>query len=204
MSVLKTATRILTALTLFAVVSACGDRHPLLPGPDLQAAYDASPMQKKLQNLPLHGNTRGMVVGQVYPAPEGRCPAQLPVLFLYKGEGRATHLGNFQVDGSECVFMDLSNPLNMASGEGRFTWTAANGDKLHVAYDATTLSIDGPESTWLNWSAPIYVTGGTGRFENAQITDVVWEGGANTETFETYSSFDGWIAYHASDRSRER
>jgi hypothetical protein len=203
MSVLATATRILIPVTLLSVVSACGDGHPLHPDPDLQAAHDLAPMEKQLQNLPLHGNTRGMVVGQVFPAPEGRCPPQLPVLFLYKGEGRATHLGNFQVEGSECVFMDPSNPLTMASGEGRFTWIAPNGDELRVAYDATTLSSAGPGSPWLNWQAPIYVTGGTGRFENATITDVVWEGGANIVTFETYSSFDGWIAYQASDRNRK-
>lgn len=203
MSVLATGTRLLTALTLIAVASACGDRHLLQPDPDLHAAYDVAPTQTQLKNRPFHGNTRGMVVGQVFPAPAGRCPAQLPVLFLYEGEGRATHLGDFQVDGSECVFMDQTDPSTIASGEGRFTWTAANGDELHVAYDATTLSFLSPGSPWLSWSAPIYVTGGTGRFANAQLTDVVWEGGANITTFETYSSIDGWIAYHASDRSRK-
>jgi hypothetical protein len=203
MTALKAGTRILTALTLAAATLACGDRHPLQPEPDLQASYEAAPVKKQLKNRPLHGNTKGQVVGQVFPAPAGRCPVHLPVLFLYTGEGRATHLGNFQVDGSECVFMDPSNPINMASGEGRFTWTTANGDELHVAYDATTLSFQGPGSPWLTWRAPIYVTGGTGRFQNAQITDVVWEGGANMATFETYSSFDGYLAYDASDRGKK-
>lgn len=202
MNVLASGTRLLAALTLSAAACACGDAGLLQPDPDLDASVQMAPEKNELQQRPFHGNTKGMVVGQVFPAPAGRCPAYLPVLFIYKGEGRATHLGEFQVDGSECVFMDPTNPLNVASGVGRFTWTAANGDELHVAYDAPTLSFQGPRSPWLSWSAPIYATGGTGRFADAHLIDVVWEGGANIATFETYSSFDGWIVYDASDRAR--
>jgi hypothetical protein len=199
MSVLASGTRLLAVLSLSAVACACGDADLLRPDPDLDASVQIAPIKKDLQQRPFHGNTKGMVVGQVFPAPAGRCPAHLPVLFIYKGDGRATHLGEFQVDGSECVLMD---PLNIASGVGRFTWTAANGDELHVAYDAPTLSFQGPGSPWLAWSAPVYSTGGTGRFADAHLVDVVWEGGANIATFETYSSFDGWIIYDASDRAR--
>jgi hypothetical protein len=201
MSVLASGTRLLTALTLSLVACACGDADLLQPDPELDAAYAVAPLQQELHKRPFHGNTKGMVVGQVFPVPAGRCPAELPVLFIYKGQGRATHLGNFQVDGSECVFMDPTNPQNVASGVGRFTWTAANGDELQVSYDAPTLGFQGPGSLWLSWSAPVYATGGTGRFANAELIDVVWEGGANVATFETYSSFDGWIMYDASDRA---
>jgi hypothetical protein len=204
MITLANGIRIPTMLTLLALVGtawACGDADPLQPDPGIQAAYGLASPEMHAGKRPFHGNTVGMVVGQVFPAPPERCPPQLPVLFVYMGKGRATHLGEFQVDGSECVFMDPGNPANMASGAGRFTWTAANGDALHVAYDATTLSFQGPGSPWLSWTAPVYITGGTGRFANATLTGVVWEGGANTLTYQTYSSFDGWISYDASDRS---
>lgn len=203
MSVLASGTRIFLALTLTAVACACGDTDLLQPEPDLDAAFAVAQVASGYQKIPFHGNTKGTVVGQIFPAPAGRCPAHLPVLFLYKGEGRATHMGNFQVDGSECVFMDPTNPLSMASGVGRFTWTAANGDELHVAYDATTIGFQGAGFPWLSWSTPVYATGGTGRFTNAELSDVVWGGGANVATFETYSAFDGWIMYDASDRARK-
>lgn len=200
MNVLASGTRFLGTLILMALAYGCGKADLVQPDSDLQPAYSLEPVETALQARPFHGNTVGMVANQIFPAPAGRCPAQLPMLFVYKGEGRATHLGNFQVEGSECVFMDPGNPATMASGAGWFTWTAANGDELHVAYDATTLVLL-PGSPWVSWSTPVYATGGTGRFVHAQLTDVVWKGGANIMTLETYSSFDGWIAYNASDRS---
>jgi hypothetical protein len=135
------------------------------------------------------------------PAPEGRCPSQLPLLFMYEGVGSATHLGRFTVEGSECAFMDPSNPTTMVSGHSEFVFTAANGDELHVAYDQTTVGFEPPPSPWLLWSAPIYATGGTGRFASAELVDVVWRGGGNLMTNDTYSTLNKYIIYDASDRS---
>ena len=188
------------------VASACADDALFQPHDSLDAIAVASQTatagEATPKDRPFHGNTIGQAVGQVVPAPEGRCPMELPILFLYRGAGRATHLGTFTVEGSECVFMDPSNPASLTSGAARFVFTAANGDELHVAYDHATIGFEPPPSPWITWSASAYATGGTGRFANAELVEVTWQGGGNLVTMETYSSFDGWIRYQASDRAK--
>ena len=182
-----------------ASVLACSDIDPLGPEPTLALQVSEAGGHQKLKALPFHGSTTGRMVGMELPP--NRCPAHLPLLFKYEGQGNATHLGRFTVQGSECVFQNPQNPMDMGTGESQFTFTAANGDELHVGYDQTTLTFEAPPSPWLLWSAPIYATGGTGRFQGAELTDVTWSGGAHLGTMETYSTFDGWIRYDASDRS---
>ena len=43
---------------------------------------------------------------------------------------------------------------------------------------------------------------GTGRFQGAEFVGVIWDGGFNPVTQETYSNLDGRITYDASMRSR--
>jgi hypothetical protein len=117
------------------------------------------------------------------------------MLFSYRGGGTATHLGQFTVEGDECA-----DPATMTTGEGQFVFTAANGDKLFVAYDRTSVSFEAPPSPWMHWSSTPYLTGGTGRFQGAEFVDVTWGGGGNLATGEMYSNLDGWIRYDASMR----
>jgi hypothetical protein len=143
---------------------------------------------------PFHGTTVGGVVSQSM-APAGRCPPQLPLLFEYKGEGNATHMGRMTIEGSECAFFDPTNPASMASGNSIFVITAANGDWIKVGYASTVISFEPPPSPWLLWSAPMVFIEGTGRFADAQLRNVTWKGGAHLLTLETYSTFDGEIIY---------
>ena len=143
---------------------------------------------------PFHGTTVGGVVNQSM-APEGRCPPQLPLLFEYRGEGNATHMGRITIEGSECAFMDPANPASLASGHSIFVITAANGDWIKVGYASTAISFEAPPSPWLLWSAPMEFIEGSGRFEDAQLLNVTWKGGAHLMTLETYSAFDGRIVY---------
>lgn len=205
MTPLDTTTRILPVLAAVAMACACGDAGLLQPedppDPGLATVLASDQAGGILQDRPFHANTTGRAVGQIFPAPAGRCPPQRPILFVYRGEGRGTHLGSFTVEGSECVFMIPGDPTSIASGEGRFMLRAANGDELYLAYDQTVVTLSPPPSPWLLWSATPYVTGGTGRFARAEMVGVTWQGGANLMTFETYSSMDGYIRYRASDRA---
>ncbi len=185
----------LVALVPLALAAACGDSEPL--GPDAVRHLVTPEALESQENraLPLHGTTTGMLVGMA-PAGPGRCPADHPMLFTYRGQGNATHLGLFTVEGDECV-----DPGTMTTGNGQFTFTAANGDRLSVAYDRTSVSFEPPPSPWMHWSSTPYLTGGTGRFQGARFVDVTWGGGGNLVTGEMYSNLDGWIRYDASSRT---
>jgi hypothetical protein len=142
--------------------------------------------------LPMKGTTEGLLLGMDLPPPD-RCPPQRPMLATYRGMGNATHMGRITVEGTECLFMDPSDPSTASSGEGRFVLTAANGDQLHVTYDQTVISFEPPPSPWVLWTTAVEAAGGTGRFEDAELEGVVWWGGVNLLTSETWSRLDGKI-----------
>jgi len=142
---------------------------------------------------PFHGTTAGHLVSNG-PAPAGRCPTDMPLYNTYHGSGEATEMGAISVDGGECIFAVPGHPEQARSGAGLFTFAAANGDTITVAYDQTTGSYD-PSSPWLLWSAPISLVAGTGRFKAARLVGVTWHGGMNRQTKETWSEFDGKIVY---------
>ena len=199
--------RITRNLALFALAllpGACDGIGPLATDAQYGVAEGQAARLQQPQWVPFHGSTTGMLVGFM-PAPPGRCPMERPILLLYRGRGTATHLGRITVEGSECASpFDPTDPatlLTLSTGDGQFTFTAANGDQLHVGYHATTLGFEPPPSPWLLWTAPIHARGGTGRFAQAELMEVTWSGGANLLTFETYSNLDGGIRYAASDRS---
>ena len=191
----KVSTALLAGLLLAPLgFGSCTDGTPLAP--DGSAAVDAA--AQKIQGngvspvLPMRARTTGMLVGMM-PAPEGRCPEHLPMLVSFLGGGNATHMGKVAVEGSECLYMDPSDPTSMASGAGKYTLTAANGDRLYIAYDQTAGMPAGPDSPWVLWSADIHATGGTGRFENAEMVETVWRGGVNLLTNETWAVMAGGI-----------
>jgi hypothetical protein len=179
-------------------LSACEPGELIDPQPDLDVI---SLQEKGAKTLPFHGNTTGTLVGQTFPAPGGRCPSNRPILAEYIGSGTATHLGRFTVSGGECMFFDPGPPAALSSGEGRYRLTAANGDWLDVAYDLPTVGFEGPTSPWVLWSASVRVEEGSGRFQGAEFVEVIWAGGFNSVTQETYSTLDGKIRYDASMRS---
>lgn len=175
----------ITLRTLSALLS-------LIPAILLTGCEDADPLAPEA--ISFHGTTTGTVVGMA-PAVAGRCPAGFPLLFTYQGAGTATGMGQITVNGSECVFFNPEDPTATASRDGEFIITAADGDQLFVAWDQTTISFEAPPSTWMLWSATAYATGGTGKYEDAELLDLTWKGGANIVTNETYSTLDGRIRY---------
>ena len=89
--------------------------------------------------------------------------------------------------------------LNLVTGtqRGERTFTAANGDELR-AVNVGTSTPAGPGL--VRFSAVLTFVGGTGRFANA-TGEMRGEGTANLVTRTTSVTFDGTIAYAASDRS---
>ena len=181
------------------LLGACDHAGPVDPQVDLtMTVAQASHAQAK----PFHGNTTGMLAGPPSLAPNGRCPPERPILASYRGTGNATHLGRFTVVGGECMFFDPSNPATVSTGEGKYRFTAANGDWMDVAYDLTTFHFDPPPSPWIHWTTSVRVVEGSGRFQGAEFLGVTWAGAYNVMTHETYSTLDGRIMYQASLRSR--
>ena len=181
------------------LLGACDHAGPVDPQVDLNVTVAQA---KHAQALPFHGNTTGVLTGQFFPAPEGRCPDERPILAEYRGIGTATHLGRFTVVGGECIFFDPGNPAALNTGEGKYRLTAANGDWLDVAYDLPALRFEPPPSPWILWTTSVRVVEGSGRFQGAEFLGVIWAGGYNAMTHETYSALDGRILYDASLRSR--
>lgn len=182
---------------LVILLGACDRAGPLDPEVRLDVM---GPQASQNQTIPFHGNTVGMLVGQTFPAPAERCPPTHPVLFEYLGTGNATHLGRFTVTGGECVFFNPADPSSASAVEGRYRFEAANGDWIDLAFDQASVLVEAPPSPWVLWSASPQVVQGSGRFQGAEFVGVVWQGGYNAMTNETYSSIDGQIIYDASLR----
>jgi hypothetical protein len=190
--------RFLVAATLACpaiLLIACERGGPLEPETAVTTLAAQATRATDRPDLPFHGTTAGQLVS-MEPAPPGRCPPDLPMLFSYRGEGTATHMGRFTVEGSECAFFDPSDLSTARSGHAEFTLTAANGDELNAGYDAAIVSPEGPGSPWILFQVPsVQATGGTGRFADAELVDVTWSGGVHLVSFETYSALDGRIAF---------
>jgi hypothetical protein len=177
------------------VLGACEDAGPLEPDGVAIPLGARANGRVDLPGLPFHGTTAGQLLTMEI-APPGRCPPDLPMLFSYRGEGNATHMGRFTVEGGECAFFDPDDPGSARSGSGEWTFTAANGDELSVGYDEAVVTLEGPTSPWILFYVPsLEATGGTGRFAAAELVDVTWRGGVHLGTFETYSELDGRIAF---------
>ena len=180
------------AVALVLTVGGCEAAAPTVPAAGLQEEFSQNAVMNP-RPRPFHGATAGQLIGQA-PAPPGRCPNGLPMLFTYRGAGVATHMGEITVEGGECVFVVPGHPETLRSGAGEYTLTAANGDRITVEYTETTLTLL-PSSPGILWSAPMRMKDGTGRFAEARLLDVRWHGGANLMTGETWSEFDGKIVY---------
>lgn len=193
---MKTSGVLLAAILLPAIVlSACEDAGPLEPESVAIPRVARANGPADLPDLPFHGTTAGQLL-TMEMAPPGRCPPDLPMLFSYRGEGNATHMGRFTVEGGECAFFDPDDPGAARSGYGEWTFTAANGDELCVEYDEAVVTLEGPNSPWILFYVPsLEATGGTGRFATAELVDVTWRGGLHLGTFETWSELDGRIAF---------
>jgi hypothetical protein len=182
---------------LVILLGACDRAGPLDPEVQLDVM---GPQASQVQAVPFHGNTVGMLVAQTVPAPTGRCPVTHPIFNEYRGSGNATHLGRFTVTGGECIFFNPADPSTASAVDGRYRFEAANGDWIDLAFDQASIQVEAPPSPWVLWSTSPQVVEGSGRFQGAEFVGVVWGGGYNAMTNETYSSIDGQIIYDASLR----
>jgi hypothetical protein len=78
---------------------------------------------------------------------------------IISGSGQATHMG--KISAWQHHFVDLAT---MTFYDGRWVWTAANGDTIEGGYYGTLV----PTSVGFKIaSGHFWIDGGTGRFENA-------------------------------------
>jgi hypothetical protein len=82
-----------------------------------------------------------------------------PILEIYiSGNGHATHMGNISI--WQHHFVDVRT---MTFYDGRWVWTAANGDTIEGGYYGSMV----PTSVGYEIHGHFWIDGGTGRFENA-------------------------------------
>ena len=95
------------------------------------------------------------------------------------GSGHGTHLGRFTTSGKVLFTPDPDNP-NIVHPSGEASFTAANGDKLNIVIENSSMDLTTGIAT-----GNFRFTGGTGRFVNATgLTDVVVEQNFVTGGFE--------------------
>ncbi len=82
-----------------------------------------------------------------------------PILEIYiSGSGHATHMGKISIWQHHFV-----NVISMTFYDGRFVWTAANGDTIEGGYYGSMV----PTSVGFEIHGHFTIDGGTGRFEDA-------------------------------------
>lgn len=138
-------------------------------------------------------------------APDFAAPGCTGAIWRFNGSGtgQMSHLGRVDYTFTHCTYPDNTADL------GTFTFEAANGDELVLAYEAAFQIVGNMEGfTGVgDWTA----VGGTGRFMNATGSgtwDVVGDVPGGDALFglpDGYMQFEfeGMIAYRASDRSQK-
>jgi hypothetical protein len=164
---------ILGFLALSAV--GCGQVSPTAPGP-LGSGGAGAFAAGGAQTVPLKGTLEG--TSAVTPL----SPPFASVVIT--AAGNATQLGQFTLHAPHIVNFATAN------GEGTFTFTAANGDRLTAAFAGHA-----------NTTTPIFsieehatITGGTGRFEGATGTFAVHRL-FNPADGTTTGSFEGTLVF---------
>jgi hypothetical protein len=133
------------------------------------------------QSVPFKGNVEGT---------QRSTPLQPPLAFVEgSATGNATHLGRFTVE--------FPHTVNFATrtGEGTFTFTAANGDTLTA--DFTGQAQPGPIVSIVEHAI---ITGGTGRFAGATGSFTV-QRQFDPATGTTKGSFEGTISSPGASQS---
>ncbi len=194
-------------LTLTLVLAGCESELPAggaaLDGLAAPIATRGQPGQE----LPLRGEGTADITGMQY-APgfpggrstfDGRCSVPSDYVIEFSGTSQIAHLGQVSAIFEHCSQVDFATG-NTTYGDGLFTYTAANGDRLWGMYGN---GIGAPISaTEVGWEDTFLVEGGTGRFSGASGCGVD-RGTTHTETgYTTYES-EGVIVYDASESRRD-
>jgi hypothetical protein len=141
------------------------------------------------------------------PVPAGHCTGTPPAgeylwLTEFWGSGTATHLGNAKLEGTLCVFGELTDSSADPPGNGTpfgyhgdFALVAANGDRLRATFHLTGFTGEPGTPSFVITEYVRFVDGGTGRFQFAEGEAT----GYLSEANRTYTC-DGWIRYGRKDR----
>jgi len=154
-----------------------------------------------LHESPIGGASAGV---DTYGDPS-TCPAGAVWRYFHSGTGELSHLGAVTVEVTHCTWLDSATTGH--AGPGTITFTAANGDSLMLAHQASFEVVTPTAGRLLSlidleWE----VVEGTGRFEGATgtgggsgVSDIDLVTGASTTTV----SYWGTIAYDASKKSAD-
>ena len=129
---------------------------------------------------------------------DGTCNDDTGLLQKIIGNGNASHLGRFHIEGSIC--------LSETPEPGTVTWTAANGDTITIVFVAVIGDV-GPDGSATIELVALDATG-TGRFTDVEFGSenpigTVWFADAEGLSGRLEAEIvDGTISYDASDRSR--
>ena len=158
----------------------------------------ASPGQSDGARLPFRGGYRttgGALFAPGEPGSEPRCNVKGLLTITFGVEGKASHLGDFTGTASNCTAFPIPGPV--AIEEGVFTISASNDDRLVGTYEGQQDAVASDGSAVFHSMSEI--TGGTGRFARA-TGEFTEDGVIDFNTGQTSATFEGWIAYDASDR----
>lgn len=124
---------------------------------------------------------------------DGRCSVLSDIIFTFVATVEGTHVGRYTGGGTDCGRIDLATGVIEYDGTG--SWTAANGDTWNSTYVGTAF----PDGTN---TEEFTVVGGTGRFAGASGHGIAVGTSDLTATPPTLvGTWEGWIAYDASQRS---
>ena len=121
------------------------------------------------------------------------CEVGVPL--AVEGAGHGNHIGHFTYRSDYCLEFVAATHVVVTGAMG--TVDAANGDLLYSTFDAEGEFL--PDGTLVGNLYATYA-GGTGRFENA-VGSAVFTGGT-LPGGGSYYTFEGTLAFDASDRSR--
>jgi hypothetical protein len=198
---------ILVGVGLVAGTWACGAGEPdptSVSATELVAHRTARESDGAL--LPFRGRIAGS--DRAAASPSDRCAGtpSHPINLVVEATGEIIHLGRVRWESSHCAHADDIMD-GVESVDGRGTITAANGDQLHIVYEARGTVMDfhpgPPPDLTLRVEGSVHVTGGTGRFLSAR-TDADQPIGLRG-TFRLLeerieAELEGWIRYEAGDR----
>ena len=129
---------------------------------------------------------------------DGTCNDGAGLLQKVIGNGKASHLGRFDIEGSVCL-SDTPEP-------GSVTWTAANGDTITIIFVPVVGDV-GPDGSATIELVALDATG-TGRFFDVEFgpenpVGTVWFADPNGFSGHLEAEIvNGTISYDASHRSR--
>ena len=113
------------------------------------ATFSIGNARREDHSVPFKANAKAYAVAVSGP----------PILEIYiSGSGHATHMGKISI--WQHHFVDVNS---MTFYDGRFVWTAANGDTIEGGYYGSMV----PTSVGFEIHGHFTIDGGTGRFENA-------------------------------------